>query len=133
MPSADQSRMSRMLAPKSIAFVGGRVAAMAIRRTVDIGFEGDIWPVNPKLDEVEGFTCYASVDDLPRAPDAVFISVRRELTIDAIRSLSAMGAGGCVCYAAGFSEIGGDGCLDDGAVRLGHQAAHAGQLPDLGR
>ena len=38
MPSSRKSHMSRMLAPKSIAFIGGNVAAMAIRRTVDIGF-----------------------------------------------------------------------------------------------
>jgi acyl-CoA synthetase (NDP forming) len=108
---ADQQRenLSRMLAPQSIAFIGGSFAAMAIRRSVELGFEGDIWPVNPKLDELEGFPCFKSVDDLPAAPDAAFVGVRRELTIDIVRTLSAMGTGGCVCYAAGFAEIGGDG------------------------
>lgn len=101
--------MSRMLAPSSIAFIGGSVAAMAIRRTVDIGFRGDIWPVNPNLDQVEGFRCYDSVDELPAMPDAAFIAVRRELSIAVVRTLAAAGAGGCVCYAAGFAEIGGAG------------------------
>jgi len=102
-------RMARMLAPKSIAFVGGSIAAMAIRRTVGIGFRGDIWPVNPNLDQVEGFQCYRSLDELPGVPDAAFIGVRRELSIEAVETLSKAGVGGCVCYAAGFAEIGGDG------------------------
>lgn len=116
MPATGTSRMSRMLAPKSIAFIGGNVAAMAIRRTVDIGFQGDIWPVNPAHDEVEGFKCYSSVDELPKAPDAAFVAIRRELTIGTVRSLSKMDAGGCVCYAAGFSEIGGDGTAHQDAL-----------------
>ncbi len=106
-----QDALLRLLAPKSIAFIGGSFAAMAIRRSVELGFEGDIWPVNPELSELEGFACFKSVDDLPHAPDAAFVGVRRELTIDVVRSLSAMGAGGCVCYAAGFAEIGGDGIM----------------------
>ena len=109
MTESQRQRMSRMLAPKSIAFVGGSVAAMAIRRTVDIGFRGDIWPVNPNLDQVEGFQCYSSLDELPGVPDAAFIGVRRELSIEAVRTLSNEGAGGCVCYAAGFAEIGVEG------------------------
>ena len=101
--------MSRLLAPRSIAFIGGNVAAMAIRRSLDIGFSGDIWPVHPKLDEVEGYRCYPSLAHLPGVPDAAFVAIRRELTIDAVRALSGSGAGGCVCYAAGFAEMGQEG------------------------
>ncbi|KAF1069318.1 MAG: hypothetical protein GAK45_01131 [Pseudomonas citronellolis] len=36
-------------------------------------------------------------------------------------------------YVQAFTEVRGDRGLDDGAVRLGHQATHAGQLTDLGR
>jgi acyl-CoA synthetase (NDP forming) len=82
---------------------------MSIRRTVELGFEGEIWPVNPKLDEIEGFPCFDSIADLPGVPDAAFIGIRSELTVALVRTLSDMGAGGCVCYAAGFSEIGGTG------------------------
>jgi len=102
-------RMSRMLAPSSIAFIGGNIAAMAIRRALDIGFRGEIWPVNPNLDEVEGYRCYHSLAELPSVPDAAFIGVRRDLTIAAVRTLAEAGAGGCSCYAAGFAEIGDEG------------------------
>ena len=100
---------------------------MAIRRTLELGFAGDIWAVNPTLDEIEGVPCYDSVADLPAAPDAAFIGIRRELTIDVVRTLSEMGAGGCVCYAAGFAEIGGRG------VALQQQLIDAaGHMPLVG-
>ncbi|MCH8277494.1 MAG: SDR family NAD(P)-dependent oxidoreductase, partial [Proteobacteria bacterium] len=109
MVASKNKRMSRMLAPSSIAFIGGSIAAMAIRRALDIGFRGEIWPVNPNLDEVEGYRCYHSLAELPSVPDAAFIGVRRDLTIAAVRTLSEAGAGGCSCYAAGFAEIGDEG------------------------
>ncbi len=109
MANQQRESLSRLLAPRNIAFIGGTFAAMAIRRSLELGFDGDIWTVNPKLDELEGFPCFKSVDELPTAPDAAFVGVRSELTIDIVRTLAAMGTGGCVCYAAGFAEIGGDG------------------------
>ena len=101
--------LQRLLSPKSIAFVGGTVAEMAIKPNVTLGYGGEIWPVHPTRTEIAGFQCYSSIDDLPYAPDAAFIGVKRELTIEIVGKLSEAGAGGCVCYAAGFSEMGGEG------------------------
>ena len=64
------SRIQRLLSPKSVAFIGGTIAEMAIRRSVELGYKGDIWPVNPKLESLAGYPCYASLDDLPAVPDA---------------------------------------------------------------
>ena len=69
-----------------------------------MGFEGDIWPVHPTKIEVGGLQAYASVEDLPSSPDAAFIGVNRHLTIEVVKSLQAIDAGGAVCYAAGFLE-----------------------------
>lgn len=102
-------KFDRLLAPRSIAFVGGSIAAMAIRRCLEIGFSGEIWPVHPKHDEIAGYPCFKSLDDLPGVPDAAYIGVNRELTIEMVRGLSSSGAGGCVCYAAGYAEMGEEG------------------------
>ncbi|URK87395.1 CoA-binding protein [Rhizobium sp. RCAM05350] len=56
-----------------------------------MGFTGDIWPVHPKQDEILGRRCYRSVAELPAAPDASFVGVNRQLTIEIIRDLSAPG------------------------------------------
>ncbi len=101
--------LRRLLQPRHIAFIGGQDLAAAVRRCEAIGYSGDIWVVNPKHEQIAGRACHASVDDLPAAPDAAFIAVRRDATIAIVRALAARGAGGCVCYAAGFAESGADG------------------------
>lgn len=72
-------------------------------------FQGAVYPVHPARAEVEGLPCFGSVDDLPEAPDAAFVGVRRDLTVSVVRSLAARGAGGAVCYASGFGESGEEG------------------------
>ncbi|HJR22343.1 MAG TPA: acetate--CoA ligase family protein, partial [Dongiaceae bacterium] len=73
------------------------------------GFTGEVWVVNPKYPELGGRKCYASIADLPQAPDATFIAVPREATIDILKQLDARGGGGAICYAAGYTEVGGEG------------------------
>lgn len=109
MTPAQRANLERLLQPRHAAFVGGRDAVVAIGEAKRIGFEGAMWPVNPKRDEMHGLACFASVEDLPEAPDAVFLAVPIPQAIDTVRRLAAIGAGGVVCYTAGFGEAGSDG------------------------
>jgi len=104
-----QTNLRRLMAPQSIVMIGGSNLAEPIHNTRALGFEGDIWVVNPKYDEIAGIACYKSVADLPRSPDAAFVAVNSTLTVDAVNELRKKGCGGVVCYAAGFAEIGGEG------------------------
>jgi len=125
--TACSQKLTRLFAPRSVAFVGGTIAAMAIRRSIEMGFEGDIWPVHPGRKFMEGFPCYPSIEDLPGVPDAAHIGVNREQTIEVVRSLSGAGAGGCVCYAAGFAEMGTKGrALEQELIEA------AGEMPLIG-
>ncbi len=129
--TAEPRDLSRLLRPKTIAVIGGGFfAPNVVKQSLKMEFAGDIWPVHPSRDEVAGVRAYASLADLPAAPDATFIGVNRNLTIDVVRELRAMGAGGAVCFAAGFSETGG---YDADGARL--QAAlieAAGDMPVIG-
>jgi len=107
--SQRQRNIRRLLRPRHVAIVGGQAMADSIRRCADTGFTGEIWVVNPKYPELGGRKCYASIADLPEAPDATFIAVPREATIEILRQLNARGAGGAICYAAGYTEVGGEG------------------------
>lgn len=105
-PSERTRRLLRLLAPKSIAVIGGTEAGRVVHQCNLLGFEGEIWPVSRSKDEVHGHPCFRSLDGLPHAPDAAFIAIKREPTIEAVAQLRAMGAGGAVCYASGFAESG---------------------------
>ncbi len=109
MTPRQRANLDRLLKPRHIAFVGGRDAAIAIGEAHRIGFPGAIWPINPKRPEMAGHPCFASIADLPEAPDAVFLAVPVAQAIDTIGQLNARGAGGIVCYTAGFAEAGADG------------------------
>jgi len=104
-----RANLRRLLKPRHVAFVGGEGVAESIAQCAAAGFAGEIWAVNPRRAELAGRPCFRSVLDLPAAPDAAFIVVPREPTIEVVRQLAQRGAGGAVCYAAGYAELGPDG------------------------
>jgi len=122
-----RSPLARLLSPRSLVVIGGREAAEVIRQCERIGFKGEIWPVNPKRAEVAGRTAFAELKDIPGIPDAAFIAVPRDATIDAVAALAKMGAGGAVCYASGFAEVG-----PEGAALQDKLVAASGDLALLG-
>ena len=119
--------LSRLLRPRSIAVIGGKPAAEVVRQNQRVGFPGTIWPVHPKLESIEGLPVFRNLRDLPEAPDAVFLAVNRHLTVEYVRELAGMNAGGVVSYAAGFAETGAEGEALQAALR-----AAAGDMPVLG-
>ena len=108
--------MRRLLRPRHIAVLGGRDAVVVAGECKRIGYEGPFWPVNPTREEIGGFPCFRSLEDLPEAPDAVFVAVPRDQAIESLTTLNRMGAGGAVCYTAGFGEIGEEGAEYESAL-----------------
>ncbi|MBZ0128935.1 MAG: acetate--CoA ligase family protein [Rhodobacteraceae bacterium] len=97
--------LGRLLRPNSIAVIGGGAwCRQVIAQCRKMGFQGPIWPVHPTASEVAGLPAFANLADLPGPPDATFIGVNRHATIETVRVLATMGAGGAVCFASGFLE-----------------------------
>ncbi|MEP4256405.1 MAG: acetate--CoA ligase family protein [Nitratireductor sp.] len=122
---------SRLLRPRSIAVIGGGFfGSNVVRQSLKMGFAGDIWPVHPVKKAVEGVPAFASVADLPGAPDAAFIGVNRHLTVEMVGALAARRTGGAVCFASGFLEAGAEDA--DGARLQEALIAAAGAMPIIG-
>ncbi|MFZ1681857.1 MAG: CoA-binding protein, partial [Rhizobiaceae bacterium] len=119
------TRLERLLRPKSIAVLGAGWARNVVEQCGLMGFKGPVWPVHPTRDDIGGLPAYRSLDALPGVPDATFIGVNRHATIDIVAGLRAMGAGGAVCFASGWSEAGEEG-LEARLVEA------AGTMPILG-
>ena len=123
--------MERLFRPRSIAVIGGGAwCENVVLRCREMGFDGPVWPVHPRRDSIGGLPAFARLEDLPAAPDACFIGVNREVTVTAVRLLSAMGAGGAVCFASGFSEAREE--MADGADLQAALLEAAGDMPILG-
>ncbi len=123
--------LSRLFQPKSIAVIGGGAwCTSVVEQCRKMGFDGALWPVHPNKSEVAGVAAFADLSALPGVPDAVFIGVNRHLTIEMVRSLREMGAGGAVCFASGFLEAKAE--MADGADLQTDLLAAAGEMPVLG-
>jgi len=90
-----------------------------------MGFDGPVWPVHPTKATIGGLKAFPSLADLPTPPDATFIGVNRHITVDMVGQLSAMGAGGAICFASGWTEAGEAGLQAD-------LVTAAGDMPILG-
>ena len=119
--------LNRLLRPTSIAIIGGGAWCRSVlSQLTKSGFSGDIWPVHPKGGKINGISVYKSLLDLPCGPDASFIGINRNATIDAVQTLRDLGAGGAVCFASGFAEVADGAGLDEQLL------AAAGNMPILG-
>lgn len=72
-------RLDPLLRPESVAVVGASdnndsMGDWSLRNLLKGGYTGDIYPVNPKYDEVQGVKCYASLADLPVSPELVIFA-----------------------------------------------------------
>lgn len=122
--------IDRLIRPKSIAVFGGSWAHSVIEQCQKMGYSGELWPVHPTRESVSGLRCYSSIASLPAAPDVSFLGVNREITIQLVERLAAMGAGGAVCFASGFSEAIEEDSHADELQQALVQAA--GSMPILG-
>ena len=100
------SAMQRLLAPRSIAMIGGAWADAAVAASRAIGYDGKLWRIHPQRPSSPETPYYRSVDELPGVPDAAFIAAPNREVPAIAAALARSGAGGFVCFAAGFSETG---------------------------
>jgi acyl-CoA synthetase (NDP forming) len=98
--------LDRLLRPKSIAVLGAGWALNVIEQCRKMGFAGPVWPVHPTKAEIGGLKAYPGLAALPEPPDATFVGVNRHATVEVVAELAAMGAGGAICFASGWTEAG---------------------------
>lgn len=96
--------LARLLAPRSLALIGGTWTDAVLAASHAIGYSGDIWRIHPTRESSATQRYYRSVDELPAAPDAAFVAAPAHDVPDIAAALARRGAGGFVCFAAGFAE-----------------------------
>ena len=100
--------------PKSIAVVGatnrkGSVGLAVFRNILDAGFQGVLYPVNPKAKSVQSVKAYPSLADISDEVDLAIIIVPSEMVSSIIEEAGRKGIKGAVVITAGFKEVGGRG------------------------
>lgn len=103
-----------LLRPASIAVIGAstnrnKVGNNVLLNILHGGFEGEVYPVNPKADMIEGKKCFKSVQEIPGEIDCAVIVIKRDLVIPMLKACGVKGVKAVVIITAGFGETGEEG------------------------
>ena len=107
----DLEVLNGLLRPKSLAVVGasstpGKIGHTVIQNLIESGYQGAVYPINPKGGEILGFKAYASVLDVPEEIDAAVITIPAKFVAGAAVECGKKGVKGLIIIASGFSEVG---------------------------
>lgn len=103
-----------LLFPDSIAIVGvsqdfNKLNGRAMKFLLEKGYEGKIYPVNPKYDEVGGRRCFPSISDIPDPVELAIVAVPARMVAEELEKIGAKGIPAAIVFSSGFSEMGDEG------------------------
>jgi len=103
--------MNRIMQPASIAVIGasdsaGKIGNSVMKNLIDGGYPGEIYPINPKADEILGKKAYKSVKDIPGDVDVAVFAVPAKFCIQALTEVGEKGIPGAIMIPSGFAETG---------------------------
>ncbi len=106
--------LEHVLNAESVAVVGAskvptKRGYQTIRTLLDEGYEGTIYPVNPKEKSIMGLRCYPAVSDIPGEVDVALIATPARTVPAVLEDCGKRGVKGAVILATGFGETGADG------------------------
>ena len=95
--------------PRSIAVVGAsgdplKPGGRVFKSILEHGYQGALWPVNPKAVEILSVPAYPSVAALPGIPDLAIIAIPSRMVLAAVAELAERGVGATIVLTSGFGE-----------------------------
>lgn len=114
--AAHDRKVRSLLRPQSVAVIGAsgtrtRIGGIIVSLLQRYKFPGQVFPVNPKYEEIQGFRCYPSVADIPAGAeiDVAIVYLSADQVNDVARACGERGVKALVVISSGFAEVGGDG------------------------
>jgi acyl-CoA synthetase (NDP forming) len=109
-PRLKQS-LDRIFFPRSVVIAGvsermDNPGTLFLRSLQGMGYNGDLFCVNPRHREILGLRCYTDIESLPLGLDLAILSVPPRAVPNLVRECAVSGMGGCIINSAGFSETG---------------------------
>jgi acetyl coenzyme A synthetase (ADP forming)-like protein len=112
--SNQQGSLGPILRPRSIAVVGASrststIGYQILANLVRYGFNGPVYPINPKADSIHSIRAYKSIAEVGAPIDLAVIVVPKQLVPGVVAECGAAGVKGLVVISAGFKETGSEG------------------------
>ena len=96
--------------PNSVAIVGASTKEKSVGNEIVKNlagtFAGEIFPVNPKAEEIYGLPCYSSLTAIGKAVDLMIVVVPAAIVPQVMEEGGALGIKGAIIISAGFKETG---------------------------
>ena len=107
----ERSALDALMRPKSIAIIGAsadsaKIGYTVVNNIIKSGYEGSIYPINPKEDQILGLKVYHSIGDVPGDVDAAVITVPAKYVLSVIEEAGKKGVKGVIIITSGFGEVG---------------------------
>ena len=114
--------LQKIFRPQRIAVIGvssdpNSVGGITLRNLVGGGFNGVVYPINPKHEAVLGIPCFKDVKSLPKVPDLAVICTNAKSVPGLVRECGEAGILGIIIMSAGFKEVGEEGKKLENEVR----------------
>jgi len=109
-----QAGIDFLFNPRSIAVIGasetrGKLGNDVMRNIVDSGFDGRIYPINPKGGDIIGHQVFRSVKDISGDVDVAIIVIPAKFVLESVEECGEKGVRALVIISAGFKEVGHEG------------------------
>lgn len=124
--------LSPLFTPRSITIVGASadldsLTGRTLKAMQRFGYNGTVYPVNSKYDQVGGLQCYHDLSEIPAATDVALIGIKAHLVPSALEICAEKGIHHAIIYSSGFAETG-DGSLQQRIIDI----AREGKIRILG-
>lgn len=120
--------LTAVFAPRSVAVVGAsatpnKAGYNILHNLLTLGYEGQVYSVNPKTGEILGLKAYPTVDQIPHQVETAIIATPAQAAVDVMRDCAQKGVQAVIIISSGFSEGGEDGRrLEDEVTTIARQA-----------
>ena len=109
-----QETLSFFFEPRSVALIGassnpGKLSYGILKNISQYGYEGNVYPINPKSNEILGYPCYGSIMEVPGSVDLAVIILPAEMIAGVIDDCGKKGVKACIVISGGFKELGEEG------------------------
>ena len=106
--------LESLFRPKKVAVIGASskelsIGNRVIKNLIDFGFKGEIYPINPKADEIRGIKAFKSITDCPDNIDVVHMVIPAKFVPQAVEDCGRKGVKNIIINSGGFSETGPEG------------------------
>ena len=113
-PNASRGSLAPLFEPRAIAVYGAssdptKIGGRPLDFLKSSGFDGPLYPINPKAAQIQGLPAFATVSAVPGPVDLAIVAVPAPGVLAALEDCAAKGVGGAVVLSSGFAETGGQG------------------------